>query len=176
MEHISVILQNKELKAKVKSILISQLLADREITVSEWLTAAANAKDPDKAICLEALELTTKATPQIVEMVTIKFVISCLSAKAPRVKLEAARVIANCIRLFSGIDLMESTADGLLANTTHPGTVVRWSAATALAEVAKLPESEALGLRVKLSSLAGSEDNNSIRKIYEKALKLSNKH
>ena len=94
------------------------------------------AKDPAKATCIEAMEFATKVNPGIATVECLEFMIASLTAKAPRVKWESAKVIANIAHMFP--DKLDNAVNNLLLNSEHAGTVVRWSAAVALAAIIKM--------------------------------------
>ena len=163
------LLTNKALNAKEQTAALAQLILSGDISVEEVTGYAAGAKDPAKGNCIEAMEYASQQRPELVTEAAIRFVIDSLAAKAPRVRWEAAKVIANTIYLHA-----RHTGDavnGLLANTTHSGTVVRWSAATALASIVKLKTSMNETLVPALQAIMDAEEKNSIKKIYMAALK-----
>ena len=67
------------------------------------------------------------------------------------------------------------TLKNLLANSLHPGTVVRWSAARALGEILKLRTKHNRSLIPAVEAVVkrGNEDR-AIMKIYQSALKRVN--
>jgi HEAT repeat protein len=90
-------------------------------------------------------------------------------SKAPRVKWESAKVIGNSAHLFS--DDLEEAIKNLLTNTEDKGTVVRWSAAFALGEIVKIKTNYQIDLIKAIEVIIDREEKNSIKKIYQKALK-----
>jgi HEAT repeat protein len=97
------------------------------------------------------------------------FAIFSLTDKAPRVKWESARVIANTAHLFP--DELTGAIVNLLANTEHKGTVVRWSAAQALSKIVSLNTTHNSQLVPALKTVSAMEEKPSIQKIYTTALK-----
>lgn len=137
---------------------------------TEALTAfAEKAKDPAKTTCIEALEFATKQKPAIADKKCFLFVSTALTAKAPRVKWESARVIGNVAHLFP--DNLDEAIKNLLVNSEHEGTVVRWSAAFALGEILKLRTKYNNQLMPAIEAIIGREEKNSIKKIYLEAVK-----
>jgi hypothetical protein len=169
MSELHLILQDKTLKGKAKCILISNGLLEKKLLPAELAQVAATLKEVDVANCLEGLELATKTKPELAGAKGIEFAISKLPAKAPRVKWEAARVVANCIHLHPVY--AEKAALPLLQNTEHTGTVVRWSTALALAQIIQLPGKSKTELIAALHNILLNEENSGVRKIYERALK-----
>ena len=163
------IIQEKTLKAKQKATVLSQLLLNKKISVNDLVKFAETANDVDKATCVEALELTTKKNPGIANKKAFQFVTKALTATAPRVKWESARVIANTVHLFS--NELDDTIKNLLDNTEHKGMVVRWSSALALGEILKLGTKRNKDLLPAIEAILKREEENSIRKIYMAAIK-----
>lgn len=59
----------------------------------------------------------------------------------------------------------------LLDNTKDKGTVVRWSAAFALTEIAKYNSKKQKELIAKLQNIIKTEQNNGVKNVYLKTLK-----
>lgn len=166
---VEAIISNKAVKTKDKTTLLSNCLLDKTITIEELITFAQTAKDPIKATCIEALEFASKQQAGIVNIRAFQFVTASLQSKAPRVKWESAKVIANSAHLFVG--KLQDAIINLLENSTHTGTVVRWSAAFALGEIIQLNTSENKTLLPTIESICSGEEKNSIKKIYLNAIK-----
>jgi hypothetical protein len=78
-------------------------------------------------------------------------------------------VIANVAAAFP--ERAAKAIPALLKNTEDEGTVVRWSAAKGLTEIAKAyPESQKKLLHV-FAKIVDEEENNGVKNIYIKALK-----
>ncbi|MEI8279586.1 MAG: hypothetical protein WCG87_07455 [Bacteroidota bacterium] len=166
---ITELLSDKSSKAKEKTEALSRAVLKMEITISELVEYAKTAKDPIKATCIEAVEFVTQQKPELVDRATFQFVIVMLGAKAPRIKWEAAKVIGNTVQLHEK-DTDEAIAR-LLVNTEDKGTVVRWSAAYALGEILKLKTTRNAELVPTAEAIIQREEKNSIKKIYQTALK-----
>lgn len=160
---------DKALKAKAKTEILSGWLLDKKITADALTAFAAEARDPVKASCMEALEFATRQNPAIGNKESFRFAILSLSAKAPRVKWESAKVIGNTAHLHT--DDLDGAIGGLLQNSECEGTVVRWSAAFALGEILKLKTKHNSELLPALEAISQREEKNSIRKIYLDAIK-----
>lgn len=166
---IDELLKDKTKKQKDKIEIISKWILDNSLTIDELIAFAENQKDPAKATCIEAIEYATKQNPNIANETVLIFVTNTLTAKAPRVKWESARVIGNIAHLFP--EKLEKPIDNLLANTEHKGTVVRWSTAFALGEILKLKTEINKDLLPAIEAICDKEEKNSIRKIYLDAIK-----
>jgi hypothetical protein len=167
------LLDDKTLKPKEKTEILSRMILENPQVVDEFVRYAGTCKDKDKATCIEALEFATGKNPGIATKECFGFVSAALKAKAPRVKWESARVIGNTAHLYT--DLLDTAIVNLMDNAADPGTVVRWSAATALGRIIKLKTKHNSELIPAIEAIMEHEENNSIRKIYFEALKKTGK-
>lgn len=166
---IAELLKDKGLKPKEKTEMLSRWLLDGSLTPHQLMTFAAGAKDAGKATCIEALEFAVQTNSSLVDDQLFRFITDALTATAPRVKWESAKVIARVAALHqSGL---EQAIAHLLINADHEGTVVRWSAATALSAILLLKTQYNDMLRPAVEALRDREEKDSIRKIYTAALK-----
>ena len=159
------------LKAKDRSAHLRVLLLEGTIKVPALIAFAEKAKPVVKATCIEGLEYVTKAKPEFLPEAALDFCLRALKDKEPRVKWEAARTIANTIQRFPA--RAEEAVKALLPNASYEGTVVRWSAAHALAKVISMRTPLNRTLIPKAEAIVERETENSIRKIYEAAIKKS---
>ncbi len=166
---IAAILNNKSIKPKEKTEAISQMLLNKDISINDLIDFAHEAKDSPKATCIEAIEFATQSGPGIATQECFDFVSAALTEKAPRVKWESAKVIGNVAHLFA--DRLDTAITNLLANTEHPGTVVRWSAAFALGKIINSGYKNTAELIPALEAIGSREEKASIKKIYLAALK-----
>lgn len=166
---LSEIVADKGTKPKEKTLQISNALIDGNLSCLELLDFAKKSKDPIKATCVEAIEFATQTNPSLVDSKTFEIVISFLSEKAPRIKWESAKVIGNTAHLFP--KKLDEAVNGLLINSEHIGTVVRWSTAFALGQIVKLNSSLNKELIPAIHSILNREEKNSIKKIYLASLK-----
>lgn len=166
---ISTLLSDKSLKPKEKTEALSRLLLGRKISCTDLVSFCARAKDPAIATCIEAIEFASRKEAELVDAKVFAFVTGMLGAKAPRIKWESAKVIGNTARLH--LKKLDEAIAALLVNTEHEGTVVRWSAAFALGEIFKLKTKHQPDLKEVFESICRREEKNSIRKIYQAAVK-----
>ncbi len=166
---IESIINDKNTKPKDKTLALSNMLLGSEISIKDLIHYAETAKDSPKATCIEAMEYATKINPTIGNAECLIFVSKCLTAKAPRIKWESAKVIGNIAHLFP--DKLDEAVKNLLANTEHIGTVVRWSAAYALGEIIKTKYGKNKTLLASIEAICEREEKNSIKKIYLAAFK-----
>jgi hypothetical protein len=161
-------LENKGIKAKEKTLAVSGLLLNNKISIDDLVQLAGRQSDSDKGTLLAVMEFVSKGHPEIINGKAFKFAISCLKENAPRIKWEAAKVISNTAQLFP--TLLKTAVPVLLGTSSHKGNVVRWSAATALAQIIALKKSLNSELIPKVEAILEWEKDNAIRKIYQKAL------
>ena len=166
---IESILNDKNTKPKFKTEALAEFLLEDKISLTNLIEFAAQAKDSPKATCIEAIEFATKINPLIANIECLEFVSESLTAKAPRVKWESAKVIGNIACLFPSN--LDKAIKNLLMNAEHAGTVVRWSAAFALGEIIKSKHTYDKNLINTVEAICEREEKNSIKKIYVAALK-----
>ena len=115
------------------------------------------------------LEFATKSDPKLASLDCLKLVAEMLLDKAPRVRWESAKVIANIAHLYP--NKLDNAVGNLLTNSEYPGTVVRWSAALALGEIVKLKNKRNKDLIPAVEAIIRREPDAAIKKIYQAALK-----
>jgi hypothetical protein len=167
-----IILNDKSIKPKEKTELLSKWILDNPDKQGELIEFAKTSKDPVKATCIEAFEFATKSKPEIADISCLEFVTKTLTEKAPRVRWESAKVIGNIAHLYPRN--LDATIINLIINTEHAGTVVRWSAAYALGRIIKIKTKHNKELIPAIETICKREEKNSIRKIYLDALKSVN--
>lgn len=169
MEIINDILSNKTIKPKEKTEAISEWIKTNPDKVNNLIELAATAKDPIKATIIESMEYASKTKPDVASIEWLHFVSDTLSAKAPRIKWESAKVIGNIAHRYP--ESLDQAISNLLINSEHSGTVVRWSAAFALGEIIKLSIDSYSELIDAVENIMNREEKPSIKKIYQAALK-----
>jgi HEAT repeat protein len=155
-------------KPKEKTAILSGALKNDNKIINELIAYFPTAPIAERGLCIEAISEITKEDPKFADC-CLEFVVAQINDKAPRVKWEAATVVANAAVLFP--ERVAKAIPALIKNTEDEGTVVRWSAAKGLTEIAKnYPESQKklLGMFAKIIEV---EDNNGVKNIYVKALK-----
>jgi hypothetical protein len=160
---------DKSIKGKEKTEQLSSLLTNHDVTLSELIKFIQGAKDPVKATCIEALEFVTQKNSSYLTLEGFQFITESLASKTPRVKWESARVIGNTAQHHQ--NNLDQAIVQLLKNTEDPATVVRWSAAYALSAIYSLPTKHQPSLQEAIKAILKREEKNSIRKIYQAALK-----
>jgi hypothetical protein len=165
-------IRKSDKKPKELNAFIAKLILEKKPSGENFADALSSGSDSERGTCVEALEYATQTNPDIAKPY-IASVISCLKDKAPRVKWEASRVIGNVSKV-----LPKETGEavsGLLVNTMDKGTVVRWSTAFALSEIAKHNDKLRASLIMKINEIVKKEQNNGVKNVYLKALKVISK-
>ena len=168
-ENISSVIGDKSIRLKERITKLSGLLLSGSITIDEILNIASKESDTNQATLMEVLEHASKINPRVITKKGFQFAISSLDAEAPRLKWESARMLSNAAHLFP--KLHEKAIPSLLNNSEHAGTVVRWSAATALNAFMKCNSQLHEELVPAVEAILTWEKDNAIRKIYTQALK-----
>jgi len=153
-------------KSLAESISLA-LLQDPHL-LNELAESMAQGDRVEKGILMEAVEFATKTTPSLVNSAT-DLIARYLDDAAPKVRWEAARIIANVAGVFP--TKVTSAIPQLLLNTKDIGTVVRWSAAYALAEIAKHNLKVRPELMHHFSHIIKTEQNSGVRNVYVRAVK-----
>lgn len=169
MQEITALLSDKTIKPNEKRETLSSWISEKKVDALEVINFAKTQKDAIKGTCIEAFEFVTQKDKSFASPELFTFVVESLQDKAPRTKWESAKVVGNIAEKFPN-DLEIAIAH-LLQNTEHEGTVVRWAAAFALGEIVKLKTKQQADLMELIQGICEREEKNSIRKIYEKALK-----
>jgi len=153
--------------AALNERLVGMVANDRSL-VQAIFKAMDAGNDKEKGVCLEVLEAVTAKHPDWCAG-RLPAVIKFIDHKAPRVKWESSRVVANLAPKYP--QEAAKAIPMLLANTSDKGTVVRWSAAFALGEIMKHNETERKSLLAKIEVILKKEQNNGVRNVYLKAMK-----
>jgi len=167
--NFKILFQDKTLKPKERTEQLSQWLCQHPNQSDLLIEFAQSSKDPIKAGCLEAMEYATKENPAVCSSRFFDFACESLAEKSPAVKRESARLIGNTAGRFP--KQLEKALTGLLNNSEHEGTVVRWSAAFAIGEILKLKTGLNKELVPVAEAICEREEKNSIQKIYLSAIK-----
>jgi HEAT repeat protein len=154
-------------KPKMKVTLLANEIKKDESLVDDLVNIFESLSTGEQGHLMESLEYATQEQPETAAS-QIGFVIQHLGHPAPRIKWESSRIIANMAFKFP--DLTEQAIPDLLKNTEDPGTVVRWSTAFALGEIAKESITAQETLIPIMKDQVEKEKNNGVRNVYRKAL------
>ena len=156
------------LTAKKKTKAIADALSSGTLNPQDLLAASSKLPDAQLAIAMESLEGATRKDPALVSDKLFALLVESLDHAAPRVQWEAARTIGNVAKQH--VEHLGSAVDALLVNTTNDGTVVRWATAQALAAILRVGYTDN-NFRVRLSEIAAREQDEGVRRVYDKVLR-----
>jgi hypothetical protein len=162
-----------KIKPKEKTALLAAALKSDKKLIIDLITYFPGAPIPERGLCIEAIAEITKEDPKFADG-CLEFVIAQINDKAPRVKWEAATVVANAAKLYP--ERAAKAIPALIKNTEDDGTVVRWSAAKGLTEIAKCNLESQKKLFELFAKIIEVEENRGVRNIYIKALKTIEKY
>jgi len=165
-------IRNWNKKPKELIVFLAEKVKKDKSLVNQIIDCMGKGSDVEKGVCAETMEYVTKDKPELGKDF-INTAIEYLNFDAPRVKWECARVIGNAALKYP--DRVEKAIDKLFENTKDKGTVVRWSAAFGLAEIAKANEKLAKKLIPQFEKIIKKEQNSGVKNVYLKALKVISK-
>lgn len=168
MTNLHFILNNKDHSPRQKAAIVLGLLLENPGIVDTLVEHAQPADNAIKMICLEALHLATKTKPAIATEACFKFITCTLAEKSPPLKWKSAKVVANTAHLHA--DILDETIKNLVSNSTSSGIMVRWCAAYALVEIAKLNSVHNENLIPEIKAINHREKNSNVKRIYDRAL------
>jgi hypothetical protein len=162
----------KKVKPKELTLILARELIADKMLLGELVEWYDKARDSWKGTCISAITEITKENPKFIER-HIEFIIGQINHKAPRVKWESSQIIANIAGEFP--EQAKKAIPLLLNNINDEGTVVKWSAAFALTEIAKNDPGTHKQLLPIFREIISTEENNGVKNIYVKALKVLEK-
>ena len=139
---------------------------------SQLMDLMKTGSDVEKGTCADVMKHITAENPEIAAPY-IDELIGFIDYKAPRVKWGTQESIGNISRRFP--DKVVKAIPKLLLNTGDGSTVVRWCAAYALTEIAKNNHVTRVELVPIFNEFVEKEENNGVRNVYVKALKVIEK-
>ncbi|MFZ5433983.1 MAG: hypothetical protein ACOZB3_09450 [Calditrichota bacterium] len=160
-------LLNSKIKPKEKTIRLSELLQNDTQLIAEMLENFRHFTASEQGTCLSALTIIAQDNPKSLGT-HLDFIIARLGDKPPRVKWEAGEIVGYLAREFP--QQVTPAIPALLANTREDGTVVRWSAAFALTEIAKY-NSQSHRQLVPFFKKSADTETGGVKTLYVKALK-----
>jgi len=159
-------------KRKVLLVELSEKAKKDKSLLNDFTKCLEEGNPVEKGICMEILEYVTHENPEA-GVQYIDCAVVYLNYESPLVKWESARVIANLAAKYP--EKAAKAIDKLMANTKDKGTVVRWSTALAIGEIAKYNKKVQSDLVKKMEGLIKKESNSGVKNVYLKALKVITK-
>jgi hypothetical protein len=173
METIREIFDSKRKPKEIVSGSAERILQNPKL-FDELMTILKTGSDVEKGTCADIMKHVTAEKPEIAEPF-IEELISFINYKAPRVKWGVPESIGNIAKKSS--QKVEKVIPFLLKNTPENkdnSTVIRWCAAYALSEIAKASGDK--NLLTKIKDISEKENNNGVKNVYLKAIKLIEKN
>jgi hypothetical protein len=171
MIKIEEILKSKN-KPKEKLTNLVEAVKKEKISAKEFIEYFKTASDVEKGTCADAMKHISKDKPEILAPY-IDELIGYINYDTPRVKWGVPEAIGNLAQKYP--EEVEKAIPKLLINTKDTGTVIRWCAAYALSEIAKYNTKVQKELISKIKEIIEKEENNGVKNVYLKALKVIEK-
>ena len=171
MNTIQDILQS-EGKHKEKVALITEKAKGDKKFVAQLVELLKTGTDVEKGTAAEVMKFVSKDKPEMMAPY-IGVLIEYIDYKAPRVKWGCPESIGNLAEKY--LDEVEKAILKLFENLKDKSTVVRWCAAYALTEIAKYNSGKQKELVHKFNAVIKTEQNNGVKNVYLKALKVIEK-
>jgi hypothetical protein len=162
-------LMSSEMKHKDQVALMAEMAKSDEIALAQLFDILRTGSDVQKGTAAEVMKFVSKDNPDSM-LPYIDVLVEYIDYKAPRVKWGCPEAIGNIAQKYPRE--VEKAIPKLLENLKEKSTVVRWCAAFALTEIAinnKERQSELAGI---IRDLIKTEQNNGVRNVYVKALKV----
>lgn len=166
MNIVKNILQSKKKPKEKVSLLADKVKKDKKV-LDEIVGYFEVGSVAERGNCIEVMEYVSQDKPELI-ISFLDFIIENLDYDAPKVKWETARVLGNLAQKFPR--KIVKAIPKLFVNSKDKGTVVRWSVAFALTEIAKNAPDLQKELIAKFQSIIKSEQNNGVKNVYIKAL------
>ncbi len=168
METIKEILNSKR-KPKEKVSDCKDIILNDHKLFKELIEILETGTEVEKGNCADIMKNVTAEKPDIAEPY-IDILIKYINYKTPRVKWGVPEAIGNIAKKHP--EKVEKAIPLLFKNTVENkdnSTVIRWCAAYALSEIAKVSRKEELINRIE--EAAKKETNNGVKNVYLKAIK-----
>ena len=162
-------------KPKERQTKLVEAVLQKEISAEAFIDYFKNASDVEKGTCADVMKNISARNPDILAPY-IDSLIPYINHKLPRVKWGVPESIGNMAKTYpketsKAIPYLLKNAAKDKLNTT----VIKWCAAFALTEIAKHNADSRKQLLPIFTQLATSEDNNGVKNVYLKALKIIEK-
>ena len=164
-----------KIKPKEKQAKLVEAVVSGKIKVKEFIDFFKSAKNTDKGTCADVMKNVSALNPEILAPY-IDILLEYINYQLPRVKWGIAEAIGNMAKAYP--DKVAKAIPYLLKNTTGDKintTVIKWCAAFALTEIAKYNKQAQKELLPIFENIIKTEQNNGVKNVYIKAIKLIEK-
>ncbi len=161
-----------DLKPKEKvSKMVSEIEKDGKL-FADLIKLFQEGSDVIKGTCAEVMKFVSQSNPELF-LPYIDMLIGYIDYKANKVKWGIPESIGYIAEKYP--EKASRAVPKLLENTNHKSTVVRWCAAFGLAGIAKNNKRLQEELVEKFEKLIEKEQNNGVKSVYLKVLKVIEK-
>jgi hypothetical protein len=160
-----------KIKPKEKQVKMMEAVIQGKISAEELISYFKSSSESEKGTCADVISNVSKEHPEIFSPY-IDILIEYTNYKSPRVKWGMPEAIGYIAKKYP--DKVTKAIPYVLKNTTddkNNTTVVKWSAAFALTEIAKNNPQTRKQLLPVFERIINSEANNGVKNIYLKAIK-----
>jgi hypothetical protein len=171
MPTIEEILTSK-LKPKEKVTKLVEAVKQKKVSAQDFFAFFKAGSDVEKGTCADVMKHVSKDKPEVF-VPYIDDMIEYINYDAPRVKWGIPESIGNISQKYP--EKVEKAIPKLLINTKEESTVIRWCAAYGLTEIAKNNPKKRTELLPIFAEMIAKEQNNGVKNVYSKALKVIEK-
>ena len=168
---IKEVLQSKKKHKEKVALLTEKVKTDKKL-IAQLIKLLKTGTDVEKGTCAEIMKFVSKDKPEMMAPY-IDVLIEYIDYKAPRVKWGCPESLGNLAKKYP--DKVEKAIPKLFENLKDKSTVVRWCAAFALTEIAKHNSKKQKELASRFESMIKTEQNNGVKNMYLKTLKIIEK-
>jgi HEAT repeat protein len=158
-----------KIKHKEQVALMTEKAKGDEQVLAQVFEVLKTGSKVERGTVAEVLKFVSKDKPEMM-LAYIDLLIEYLDDEAPRVRWGCPESIGNIAYKYP--DKVEKAIQKLLENLKDESTVVRWCAAYALTEIAKHNLERQSELADIFRALITTEQNNGVRNLFVKALKV----
>jgi HEAT repeat protein len=151
---------------------LTESIEKNESLFPQLIEILRSGSDVERGTAADVMKHVSKDRPEVV-VPFIDELVSYVNDKAPRVKWGVPETIGNLAQNYPTD--VEKAVPKLLMNTKDKSTVVRWCAAFALTEIVKHSPKIRRELRLTIEEIVRNENNNGVRNVYLKALRIMKK-
>lgn len=165
-------IMSSKMKHKEQVAVITVMVEGDEAALAQLFAILRTGSDVQKGTAAEVMKFVSKDAPDLM-VPYINILIEYIDYKAPRVRWGCPEAIGNLASKYP--HEVERAIPKLLGNLKDESTVVRWCATFALTEIAKYNMDNQNELARIFQELITTEQNNGVRNVYVKALKVIHK-
>ncbi len=156
-------------KHKEKVSILTEKIINQESLIDDLVKLLQEGNDVEKGTSAEIMKFVSKEKPELL-ISYIDTLIDYIDYKTSRVKWGVPETLGNLAQKYP--EKVTKAIPKLLENTKDKSTVVRWCAAYALTEIAKNNSQSYEELFSTFNKIIETEQNNGVRNVYLKAMKV----